>query len=475
MHWAAVTPDAVALHEPDGATWTYRRLYETVRGCAFSLRGQGIGPGDVVCTATADPVAARLLRWSANLAGAVDALLDPALPTAELAARAGAVRAAAVLTGTDLAALVCVGRDGAPGSANAVAPTGPGTPARVLFTTGSTGTARAVLQLAGQLDSAAASNVAGRGITGRDVLLCALPPHHAAGSLFEDSALTVGGGLRLLPAPGSAGLAAGLSAGPATVATVVPALLAGLADRAGGLTALNRLRLLNYAGEAIDAELLRQLLEVYRGRVTRGYGLTEAGPLVSILPDSAHRGATLPAPGDVGVPAPNVEVRVAPGTGELHVRSPHVMAGYLGDPVVTRERLRDGWLATGDIAEWRGGGLRLLGRLGNRIRSGGEWVSLDQVQRCLAEAPGVAGAAVVAIAHPRWGQRPVAFVAVRAGFAQEELRARVAATLARPSWPDRVHVLEELPRTGHGKLDHEAMRRMASCESSGDVVEFGTR
>ena len=470
-HWAAVTPDAVALREPDGAAWSYRRLCEVVRGCAVSLRGQGIEPGDVVCAASADPLAARLLRWSANLAGAVDALLDPALPTAETTARAGTVRAAALFSETELAALVRAGRDGTSGSANVLASTRAGTPTRVLFTTGSTGPARAVLQLAGQLDSAARSNVDGRGIVGGDVLLCVLPPHHAAGSLFEDSVLMTGGCLRLPPSPGSAGLAAALRAGPATITTTVPALLAGLE---GGLATLNRLRLLNYAGEAIGTDLLGQLVTVYTGQLTRGYGLTEAGPLVSILPDSAHRGPELPTPGDVGVPAPGVDARIAPESGELHVRSAHVMAGYLNDPDATRERLRDGWLATGDLAEWRGTGLRLLGRLGNRIRSGGEWVSLEQVQRCLAEAPGVAGAAVVVVEHPRWGQRPVAFVEVRAGFAAEKLRARVAATLARPSWPDRVHTLAALPRTGHGKLDHEALRRMASAEPSGDVVDLRT-
>jgi acyl-CoA synthetase (AMP-forming)/AMP-acid ligase II len=459
-HWAAATPDAVALRHPDGTAWSYRRVYRTVRGCALSLRGQGVVPGDVVCTASADPVAARLLRWGANLAGAVDALLDPTLPAAEVAARSATIRAVAVFSDTELAALVRAGRD------EAFPPAEASTPTRVLFTTGSTGPARAVLQLAGQLDSAALSNADGRGITGRDVLLCVLPPHHAAGSLFEDSVLAVGGCLRLLPSAGSAGLAAALRTGPATVTTVVPALLAGLAD----LAALNRLRLLNYAGEAIGTDLLRQLLSVYTGQLTRGYGLTEAGPLVSILPDSAHRGPEPPAPGDVGMPAAGVEVRI--DAGELRVRSPHVMAGYLNDEAATRERLRDGWLATGDLAEWHDHGLRLVGRLGNRIRSGGEWVSLERIQRCLAEVPGVADAAVVAVEHPRWGQRPVAFLAVRAEFTPAALRARVAATLARPSWPDRVHTLDALPRTGHGKLDRAALRRMAETGTAGDVVEL---
>ncbi|GAB3988737.1 long-chain fatty acid--CoA ligase [Actinoallomurus acanthiterrae] len=470
-HWAATAPQRVALLAPDGTAWTYRDLYRMVGGFAAALRTMGAGPGSVVCTASGDPVGLRLLRWGGNVAGVVDALLDPALPTAEVAARAATVRAALVLSDADLAALCRAAKEDTAAESSFL-PAGPDASTRVLFTTGSSGPARAVLQLAGHLDSAAESNRAGRGIVADDVLLCALPPHHAAGSLFEDTVLAAGGCLRLLPSPGSGGLAAALARGSGTITTVVPALLAGLDGDA--LATLRRLRLVNYAGEAISPELVRRIVEVYPGRLTRGYGLTEAGPLVSILPDSAHRGPTLPEPGDVGRPAPGVEVRIASGPGELQVRSPHVMAGYLNDPAATEERLRDGWLSTGDVARWCDTGLRLLGRLGNRIRSGGEWISLDGIQRCLAAAPGVADAAVVAVEHPRWGQRPVAFLQIRAGFSPEELRAHVSGTLARPSWPDWLGILDALPRTGHGKLDHSALRRLAADGPPPEAVDVRT-
>lgn len=456
-------PAAPAFSDAEGRSWSYAALRAAVDHWAGWLYATGVRPGMVICVAAADPVPARLLRLALGRLGAVDALVDPALPDRDIADRVRRTRATRLLTDRDVAGqgLPMPGRP-ASSTAPPLAVGQPGPPARVLFTTGSSGEPKAVLQRGGHLASAARANAQGRELLATDSLACLLPAHHAAGALFEDTMLYLGGALHLPPPRRAGWLADTLAGGGATVASMVPAMLAELADQ-DQLGLLAGLRVLNYAGEAIATDLLRRVVAAFPGQLTRGYGLTEAGPLVSILPDADHRRAVLPDPGDIGRPAPGVEVRIAgdPAGGELLVRSGHVMSGYLHDPAATRARLRDGWLATGDIAQWHPGGLRLLGRRGNRIRSGGEWVSLEQVEGCLCGAPHVREAVAVAVAHPRWSERPVAYVRVAAGFRPADFWRHVDAALNRYARPDWVAIVDELPRLRDGKVDRATVARWA--------------
>lgn len=457
--WASWTPEKVALVLPDNTRWSYRRLSIEVDRWSAEMRGRGVGPGDVVAATTADPVAARLLRLAAGRVGSLDALIDPTLPAAASTARTAAVRPVVILADSGFLAA-----DPPPAAVRPAPATAgwPATSGRVLFTTGTTGEPHAVMLSAAALRSAALSNVAGRGLRRSDVLLSLLPPWHAAGSLFEDSILAVGGTLRLPSRDGGDWLCRALATGPATVSSMVPSMLSSLANRPEGLASLNRLRLLNYAGEPIGMDLLRRLMASFRGLVTRGYGLTEAGPLVSILTDTEHRKGPLPGPTEVGRPAPGVQVRVDSRTGELQVRSAHLMTGYLHDPAATARRLHDGWLATGDLAEFDGHRLRLTGRIGERIRSGAEWVGVPEVRSCLGGVRGVSAVAVLGVPHPRWVECPVAFIEVTNEFDGRALFEAVRTELAQPARPAWIAVLPELPRTANGKLDLAALRVLAA-------------
>lgn len=454
---AEAAPGSAAIVVED-KTWTYSELLRELRRWAGALAMRGLGPGGIVAATSQDQVALRLIRWAANYLGAVEALIDPHCGPAEHAARLAVVRPDLILTDADIPAL----------RADAVGAEGPesasidlSTPARLLFTSGSSGAPRAVLQLAGQLDSAARSNAVTRGMCVHDRLLCVLPPYHAAGSLFEDTIVWLGGCL-LLPGRGGPGrLGAALRSGSPTVMTAVPAILVQL-EKDGDLPALGGLRLLNYAGDLLDSQLLRRVLEQTRGEVTRGYGLTEAGPLVSVLSAAAHRGAVLPEPAELGQPADGVEVRVDPRTSELMVRSGHVMAGYLHDPDATRHRLRDGWLRTGDLVELGPSGIRLVGRRSNLIRSGSEWIALEQIERCLRSFPTVGDVVAVAVPHPQWTQRPVAYLEQTELINSEMLWAHVAANLTRYATPDWIEVVDALPRLGSGKVDRVGLAARAA-------------
>jgi long-chain acyl-CoA synthetase len=194
-------------------------------------------------------------------------------------------------------------------------------------------------------------------------------------------------------------------------------------------------------------------------RILRGYGMTELFRPISYL-----AGDPTEVPDAIGRAVPGVEVRVvdddgralAPGeVGELWIRTPAVMDGYLGSPDETRAVLADGWFRTGDLATLTPDGwVRIERRKRERILRGGYSVFPAEVEAVLLSHPGVAEAAVVGEPHPELGEEVVAFVALRegAGEAPERLVAWCKARLAAFKYPRRVTILDRLPRAATGKL-----------------------
>ena len=200
----------------------------------------------------------------------------------------------------------------------------------------------------------------------------------------------------------------------------VPATYLFLAQEPGFAEAdLSSLRLAVVGG----APMPEALLEAWHDRgvdIVQGYGLTEAAPNVLCLPPEHARRKL----GFAGKPYPHVDVALrdsesgvlldGPATGELLVRGPNVFAGYWRDPAATDEVLRDGWLATGDIAERDDEGFyRIAGRLKELVISGGENVYPAELEDVLHDHPAVAEAAVIGVPDERWGEACAAFVVLR--------------------------------------------------------------
>jgi fatty-acyl-CoA synthase len=199
------------------------------------------------------------------------------------------------------------------------------------------------------------------------------------------------------------------------------------------------------------------LLDTWADRgvdIVQGYGLTEAAPNVLCLPpEDARRKA-----GSAGRPYPYVECRLS-DEGELLVRGPNVFPGYWRDDEATAAAFRDGWLATGDLAERdEDGDYRIRGRLKDLVVSGGENVYPGEIEAVLHDHPAVVEAAVVGVPDERWGEVCAAYVVLRVPATDDELAAHCRERLARFKVPKSFHVVDELPRNSLGKVVKSELR-----------------
>jgi fatty-acyl-CoA synthase len=223
------------------------------------------------------------------------------------------------------------------------------------------------------------------------------------------------------------------------------------------------------------AEAPPALIQKYTDRgihFFHAWGMTEMSPsgTANWIPahsDDVERGAKQ------GIAAPTVELRLmvdddteAPWdgetVGELEARGPWVAAAYHQPEDDSNEtRFHDGWLRTGDVGRmYPDGTLEIVDRTKDLVKSGGEWISSVELERALASHPAVRESAVVAIPHERWGERPAALVVLTAAGAAttDELKEFLATKVASWQIPDLVEFVDELPKTGVGKIDKRRLR-----------------
>lgn len=215
------------------------------------------------------------------------------------------------------------------------------------------------------------------------------------------------------------------------------------ADRSG--YDMSSLRFVETGTSLVTAELLGLIRKAFPGvQISITYGSTEAGAVCTLGPEDIDR-----KPGSVGLPVPGVAIEEGEN-GEMLVSSPMVFAGYFRNEAATSRAFERGFFRTGDLAQTDAEGYRsVIGRAGDLIRSGGEWVSPAEVESILQSHPAIADAAVVGAVDGDWGQIVTAYVVVRPGehVTLEMLRAHCAPRLAPHKHPRRLKVVDALPRT----------------------------
>jgi len=220
-------------------------------------------------------------------------------------------------------------------------------------------------------------------------------------------------------------------------------------------------------GEPFSRELSRQLQAFLPSvRVVDIFGLTETCSSDFFLTAEERE----PFAGTIGRPGPGVEFRIADAqnravpsgaTGELQIRTPFAMNGYLDELQLTRAAFVDGYFRTGDLARAREDGrVELAGRIKDIIIRGGANVSPLELDHLLAQHPDVAAALTAGVPDPMVGERIHALVVPRANASidEKDLRQWVSARVEKFKWPDVYHFGEELPTGRTGKVDRGALR-----------------
>lgn len=199
-----------------------------------------------------------------------------------------------------------------------------------------------------------------------------------------------------------------------------------------------------------------------------GYGLTEAGPNTFWLPKEDVRRK----PGYVGFPLFHIGVKIVrpdgsecdpDEPGELLIRGPHVTPGYWNNPEATARTIVDGWLHTGDIAVRDSEGYyKIAGRIKHMIISGGENIYPAEVESVMYGHPAVAQAALIGVPDEKWGEVGRAIVVLEPGasLTEGELLEYLRERLARYKVPKSVVFVDDLPKTGAGKIDRRELERL---------------
>ncbi|HRX70097.1 MAG: AMP-binding protein [Candidatus Competibacteraceae bacterium] len=243
-----------------------------------------------------------------------------------------------------------------------------------------------------------------------------------------------------------------------------------------GETDFSQLRTITTAAAPCSKAVMQTFLD--KGvPISQTYGMTEAGPsncayiarsdsLEELLANSASIGASM-FHCDAKIIDQESGNEVKPGeVGVLCLRSPHNFDGYLHDSERTRKIInQDSWVYTGDLAMQDQNGLMFIkGRADNMFISGGENISPEEIEHALMKHPAVAGAICAGAPDPKWGQAPVALVMFHAGqnITEDELKVFCRDLLAGYKIPKHIRPVTELPLTGAGKLNRQAVVTMFS-------------
>jgi fatty-acyl-CoA synthase len=230
-------------------------------------------------------------------------------------------------------------------------------------------------------------------------------------------------------------------------------------------------------GSAVPRSLIETFERDYGLDVCHGWGMTEMSPvgtLTRLRPEESealeHRielkslqgrrmyGVELKIVGPDGNRLPHD----GKATGELFVRGPAIVRGYYENPEATRNALdAEGWFGTGDVARIAPDGfLSIVDRTKDLVKSGGEWISSIDVENIATGCPGVAHAAVIAVPHPKWTERPLLVVVKAAGQnpTKQSVADYLATRLARWQLPDDIVFVDQLPLTATGKISKRELR-----------------
>ncbi|MEV4439420.1 AMP-binding protein [Streptomyces sp. NPDC049577] len=500
---AAEHADAVALvGVPEAAgprrRWTYAQLLAEAESVAAGIRERVPLGGRVAIWAPNVPEW-PVFAYAAALAGVTLVTLNPTLRAGELRHALGSSGAQMLVHAErsrayDMAEVVRAVAPGLPGLRHVV-PLGAweslkgdgplpsereitdaGVPAQLQFTSGTTGTPKAVLLSHRAVVNVARLTFEGLGVREGTTVVCPLPMFHTAGCVISClGPLWTGGTFTLLERFTPAQLLDVLRESPGALLTSVPTVLGALVDAAAGVAEPPVLSAVLTGAAPVRAQLITETEERFSTTVFNLYGQTELASVLTLTrPDDSAEQKT----STVGRPLPQVEVKITdPDTGEvvplgvkgeICARGYQQMLAYHGDPGATARKVdADGWLHTGDLGSMDASGtVRIDGRLNDIIIRGGENISPAAIEEFLSTVPGVREAVVVGVPDENWGEIVAAVLQPAAGAGPvpdvADIVARCKENLSPHKVPARWYLAGDFPLTASGKIQKFRVRELVA-------------
>jgi acyl-CoA synthetase (AMP-forming)/AMP-acid ligase II len=463
---------------------TYAGLQATIARASAGLAARGYGRGDVFGIYAPNTLEYPIAFHGAAELGAVITTVNPLFTADELASQlrdcgakclftipAFMEKARAAAAGAGLREIVVFGEaEGAVSFSEVIVASGsppagavdPDSVVALPYSSGTTGLPKGVMLTHGNVVANLAQSAAALPLQGHDVVIAVLPFFHIYGlQVILNGGLRAGATLVVLPRFELETFLRAIQEHRATWAFVVPPIALALAKHPAvdGFD-LSSLRQVLSGAAPLSADLARAVTRRLGCRMLQGYGMTETSPVTH-----TNSGASVESkPGSVGALVGNTEARIVdpasgrdlgPGEqGEICVRGPQIMKGYLGRPDATAALIDDDrWLHTGDIGYAdHDGDFFVVDRLKELIKYKGCPVAPAELEALLLTHPAVADVAVIPSPDDEAGEVPKAFVVTRAQVTPEELMAFVAERVAPTKRVRRLEMIDQIPKSPSGKI-----------------------
>ena len=505
----------IASRVPEGMhRYTYADFHGRVQAVARALERLGVKPGERVGTLCWNSFRHLELYFAVPCYGAVLHTLNLRLPSDQLAYIINHAEDRVIFVDASLVSILEPIRDqisctkhfvvlpDMPGEPHGLAPAtdyeqllgepGEGpfrwpelderTAAATCYTSGTTGHPKGVLYThrALVLHSFALAMADVFAICERDTVLQIVPMFHANGWGIPYAALMTGArmvftGRQLQPAD----IAALIQNERATFTAGVPTIWMSLYGYLEGHPHdVSSLRMVVVAGSAMPRQFIELYEKKYGVHFRLAWGMTETTPIATFM---SVKGELEKLPDKErfdlfarhGLPVAGVDIRIVDAEGkeiawdgatmgELQTRGPWITGGYYNDPR-SEQAFQDGWFRTGDVATIDPDGyLQIMDRTKDLVKSGGEWISSVDLENAIMAHPKVMEAAVIAVFHPKWQERPLACIApheqYRAKITKEEILEFLSGRVAKWWLPDDIVFVEAVPKTSVGKFNKRVLR-----------------
>ena len=451
------------------------QFLSAVRRAAASLRGHGVSAGDVVAIMLPNTASFVVSLFAAWRLGAAVTPINPSLRPAEVTYQVSDARAKVLIVektpefDAGVPAVETDQLDNGESVPGADAPhEGDDALALLIYTSGTTGRPKGVMLDHANLDAMCNGVIDAFKLTGADHSLLILPLFHVNGIVVGTlSPLLAGGRATVAGRFRPESFFDRIEQSRPTYFSAVPTIytmLCGLPASLKPDTSSVRFAICGAAPASVE------LLEAFESRygipIIEGYGLSEGSCASTVNPLDGER-----KPGTVGLPVPGQTIRIVDTEGravpdgqpgEVVIKGPNVMRGYLNRPEETAKSVVDGWLHTGDVGRLdEDGYLVLVDRAKDMIIRGGENIYPREIEAVAHGLPQIAEAAVVGRANAVYGEEPVLFVSLhpRQTLDTDAIRAHLSESLSKYKLPVEITIMDDLPKNAVGKIDKPTLRK----------------